>query len=270
MRGRGLLATSALAGVALLVVPAAAGDETESCGLVQDALDDTALQGMKEAAGVLVQQDVDLTSADVATDEENLYAVLRVQSIYGGPRVGTGQAVYRLEFLSGTRKMFVQVPGSAAVAYPSAYGIPATAGRVGGRSYPVSAFVDPMMSEISVTAPLYAFGRGGVQPGSTLSAFHATAVRTYVNYGQLAPGVSSRVTVSDEADATTTYSAGTGSIRARRGRGRCAAGGAADVVVVSAAAPNGAIRSSARQSRMSHNATSTFRLSRSGVRVTSR
>ena len=211
MRVRGMLATTALATSALFGLPAAA-EEPDSCLLLVDDVNDTSYQGRAELAGFAVQPDVDITSADVSTDGELLYAVIRVQSLRthtpGYPR--SGETKYRLEFASSSRRYYVQVPSGypASVSTYPYYWPAATAGRVGGRAYQVWSWTDYASSEIYVEAPLHVFGRGSMANGTLLGDLRATAGRTYSDNGQLAPGVSSRVSVGDTATSTQTYTAG--------------------------------------------------------------
>ena len=210
MRVRGLLATTTLAG-SLLALPVLA-EEAESCQLVRDDLNDTAYQNRTETSGYAVQPDLDIVSADVATDERFLYAAIRLQSLSYWPLYQrAGAATYRMEFASGTRRYFVQVPEGYPMAAASsrAWSPWATAGRVGGRVYQVAGRVDHWTGEVIVRAPLAAFGRGAFADGTLLGDFEVTATRTYADHGQLAPGVSTRVTVGDAASSMELYAAGT-------------------------------------------------------------
>jgi hypothetical protein len=122
----------------------------------------------------------------------------------------TAGATYRLEFSSGTRRLFVQAtqPESSPVRLGHYRYRTGLAGRVGGRSYPVWVEFDTEADEVRVTAPLPWFGRGTVKPGDELTDLTVTTTRTYSDHGQLAPGVSSRVSVGDAAEGDGTYVAG--------------------------------------------------------------
>jgi hypothetical protein len=207
MRIRGTIAAAALAGAGLLALPASAD---ESCHLLTDATNDTAFGGRAESAGVAVQQPLDIVSADVATAEGWLYAVIRVQALERASTTNAYPTTYRLELTAGTRKIFVQatsVQQNAAlpVSVWAATSYAFTAGRVGVRAYRANGALDMEGNEIRVEAPVEAFGRDTILPGVELGGLTATTVRTYSDHGQLAPGVGSKVTVSDTATSTATY-----------------------------------------------------------------
>lgn len=209
MRVRGLLATTTLAG-SLLALPVLA-EEAESCLLVRDELNDTAYQNRPETTGYAVHPDLDVVSADVATDKRFLYAAIRLQSLNSWPpHQRAGAATYRMEFASGTRRYFVEMPAGApmAVASGRAWSPWATAGRIGGRVYRVAGRIDHWTGEVLVRAPLSAFGQQAIGDGTLLGDFAVTATRTYADHGQLAPGVSTRVTVGDVATSMDLYAAG--------------------------------------------------------------
>lgn len=220
MRLRGAFAAGIVVASGLLLHHPAMADD-DACGLVADAPNDTAYQGQQQTAGVLVQQPVDITSADVATDDSTLYAAIRVQSLanlYSGPVVLDTYAryttTYRFEMTAGARKVFVQavVPSQT---YWFGPWVPlrdtTTAGRVNGRSYKVTGALDMEANEVRIEAPLSVFGRNTVTPGIELGGFALTATRVYSDNGQLAPGVSSKVSVGDTAAGANgvTYVAGT-------------------------------------------------------------
>jgi hypothetical protein len=206
MRIRGTITAAVLAGAGLLALPATAD---ESCHLLTDAANDTTFGARAETSGVAVQQPLDILSADVATAEGWLYAVIRVQGLERSTYGNAYPTTYRLELTAGTRKVFVQAAGnpanSAVTAASTFINYTFTAGRVGVRSYRANGTLDVEGNEIRIEAPVEYFGRDTVLPGVELGGLTATAVRTYSDHGQLAPGVSSKVTASDTATSTATY-----------------------------------------------------------------
>ncbi len=183
-------------------VVADAAAPPKQCKLVADSIGDTV---------PATDPGLDLVSADVASDDYLVTAVVRVARLQ--PPAGVFvSAVYRFEFtVSGSQdRFYLAASGPYSAAYDAGY-LNGSAPVTGPATTSLGRATGSMAwatNEIHVHAPLSLFrSRAKIGRGSVLSGFRVVTVRT-APYG-LSPDPGANTLVADEATSQRTYLAST-------------------------------------------------------------
>lgn len=197
-----LLAAVSVAGIA---APSTASSPRFSCRLIQDPVGDAADQPNTQLPGVQ-QPDLDIISADIASNERSVTTVVRVQNLGTAVDAAGRRNMYRFSFQLGNYGDVVTEAYRGLDGESFDFNVPNEGDDTTRPDLPATGVFDVARNEVRVTIPLMdASGRRIVWPSTRFKRLAADTFRGVGTSTRVALGVMTGV---DRANSTRQYRAG--------------------------------------------------------------